>query len=63
MCDMHMVFKTGTVFLRVADPHLISDQIGVRTIQTHMCRLLPADLAPPPPLCTTHHEHIVSSAR
>ena len=44
MCDMHMLYKTGTVCLRVADPHFIFDRIGVRTIQTHMCRLLPEDL-------------------
>ena len=45
MCDMHMLCKTGTVCLRVADPHLIFDHIGVRKIRTHMRRLLPADLA------------------
>ena len=45
MCDMHMVCKTGTVFLRVADPNFVFDHIGVRTIRTHMCRLLPEDLS------------------
>ena len=44
MCDMHMLYKTGTVCLRVADPHFIFDRIGVRTIQIHMCSLLPEDL-------------------
>ena len=46
ICAMHMLYKTGTVCLRMADPHFIFDRIGVCTIQTHMCRLLPADLAP-----------------
>ena len=45
MCAMHMLCKTGMVCLRVADPHPVFDRIGVRTIRTHMCRLLPADLA------------------
>ena len=45
MCAMHMLCKTGTVCLKVADPHFIFGRICVRTIQTHMCRLLPADLA------------------
>ena len=45
MCDMQMLHKTGMVCLRVADPYLIFDRIGVRTIQTHMCHLLLADLA------------------
>ena len=45
MCAMHMLCKTGTVCLRVADPHFIFDRIGVRTIQTHMCHLLTEDLA------------------
>ena len=44
MCDMHRLCKTGTVCLGVADPHFIFDRIGVRTIRTHMCRLLPEDL-------------------
>ena len=42
---MHMLCKLGTVFIRVADPHFIFDRIGVRTIRTHMCRLLTEDLA------------------
>ena len=45
MCAMHMLCKTGTVFLRVADPHFMFDCIGVRTIRTHVCRLLLADIA------------------
>ena len=45
MCAMHMLCKKGTVCLRVADPHFIFDRIGVRTIRTHMCHLLPADLS------------------
>ena len=45
MCAMHMLCKTGTVCLRVADPHFIFDQICVRTILTYMCCLLPSDLA------------------
>ena len=42
MCDMHMLFKTGTVFLRVADTHFIFERIYVLTLRTHMCLLLPA---------------------
>ena len=38
---MHMMYKAGTVCLRVVDPHFIFDGIGVRIIRTHMCRLLP----------------------
>ena len=45
VCVMHMLCKTGTGFLRVADPHFIFDRIGVCTIRTHMCRHLPEDLA------------------
>ena len=45
MCAMHILCKTGTVFLSVSDPHLIFDCIGVRTIRTHTCRLLPEYLA------------------
>ena len=45
MCDMQILCKTGTVCLRMADPHFIFYRIGVCTIQTHLCRLLPADLA------------------
>ena len=45
MCAMYMLCKTGTVCLRVTDPHFIFDLIGVRIIQTQMCRLLPEDLA------------------
>ena len=41
---MHMLCKTGTVCPRVADPYIIFDRIGVRTIRTHMCCLLLADL-------------------
>ena len=42
---MHMLCKTGTVCLRVADSHFISDRICVRTLLTHMHCLLPEDLA------------------
>ena len=45
MFAMHMLCKTGTDCLRVADPHFIFDCICVRTIQTHMRRLIMADLA------------------
>ena len=45
VCAMHMLYKTGTFCLRVADPHFIFYRIGVCTIRTHMCCLLPADLA------------------
>ena len=45
MCAMKMLCKTVTVYIRVAEPHLIFDRIGVRTIRTHMCRLLPENLA------------------
>ena len=45
MCAMHMMCKTGTFFLSVADPHFFFDRISVSTIRTHMCRLLPEDLA------------------
>ena len=45
MCAMHMLCKIGTVCIKVADPHFIFDHIGVRTIRTHMCSLLPAELA------------------
>ena len=45
MRDMHMLCKTGTIFLRVEYPHFIFDRISVRTIQIHMCHLLPSDLA------------------
>ena len=45
MCDIHMLCKIGTVCLRVSDPQFIFDRISVRTIQIHMCRLLPADLS------------------
>ena len=45
MCDMHMLCKIGTVCLRVEDSHFIFERICVRTIQTHMRRLLPADLS------------------
>ena len=42
---MFMLCKTVTVYLRVADPHLIFDRIYVITIRTHMRRLLTVDLA------------------
>ena len=45
MCYMYMLCKTGTVCLWVADSHFIFDRIGVCTIRTHMCRLLPSELA------------------
>ena len=45
MSAMHILRKTGTVYLRVADPRFIFDRISVRTIQTHMCRLLLAYLS------------------
>ena len=45
MCAVHMLCKTGTVCFMVADPNFIFDRIGVHTIQTHMCHLLPADLS------------------
>ena len=32
MCDMHMLYKTGTVCLRVEDQHFIFDRICVCTI-------------------------------
>ena len=44
MCYVHMLCKTITAFLRVADPYFIFDRIRVRTIRTHMCRLLPEEL-------------------
>ena len=44
MCSIHTLCKAGTVCIRMADPHLIFDRIGVCTIRTHMCRLLPEDL-------------------
>ena len=45
MCALYMMCKTETVCLRMADPHYIFDRIGVCTIRTHMCFLLPEDLA------------------
>ena len=45
MCAIHMLCKKGTVCLRVSDSHFVFGRIGVRTIRTHMCHLLPADLA------------------
>ena len=45
MCAMHILCKTGTVCLMVADPHFIFDCICVRTLRTHMRPLLWADLA------------------
>ena len=45
MCAIHMLCKTGYNFFRVADPNFIFDRIGVRTIRTHMRRLLTVDLA------------------
>ena len=44
MCAMHMLYKTLTVCVRVAEPHFIFDRIGVCKIQRHMCCLLPAEL-------------------
>ena len=41
---MHMLCKTGTVFLRVEDPYFIFDLIYVYTLQTHMLLLIPEDL-------------------
>ena len=41
---MNMLRKTGTVCLRVTDPHFISDRICVCTIQKHTRRILPEDL-------------------
>ena len=45
MCDMHILYRKVTVCLGVADPHFIFDRIGVCTIRTHMCHLLPEDLS------------------
>ena len=45
MCAIHMLYKTGTVCLRVADPHFIFDRICVHTIRTNMRNLLTVDLA------------------
>ena len=45
MCSIHTLCKAGTVCIRMADPHLIFDRIGVCTIRTHMCCLRPEDLA------------------
>ena len=45
MCDIYMLCKTGTVSLGVADRHFIFDHTCVCTLQTHMRRLLPTDLA------------------
>ena len=44
MCDIHMLHKTRTVCLRVAEPHLIYNRICICKFQTHMCCLLPEDL-------------------
>ena len=44
MCAMYMLCKTGTVCLRVSDPNSVFERICVRTIQTHMCHILPGDL-------------------
>ena len=44
MCDMHMLYKTGTVCLRVSDPYFISDRIYFCTVRTHLCRVLMAEL-------------------
>ena len=41
---MYMLYKTGPIYLRVADPHFIFERICVRTIRTHM-RHIPADFA------------------
>ena len=45
MCAMHMLLKTVTVCLRVADPNFIFDHICVCTIRTHMRHILPEDLS------------------
>ena len=45
VCDMHMLCKTGSVCLRVVDPHLIFDRICVRTNETQTLSLLTEDLA------------------
>ena len=45
MYAIHIMCKTGTVFIRVAYPHFIFDHIDVRTIRTHMCSFLPEELA------------------
>ena len=45
MCDMNMLCKTGTVCLRVTDPHFIFERICVHKIQTHIRLLLPEDIA------------------
>ena len=44
MCAMYMMCKTVTLCLRLADPHFSFYLIGVCTIRTHVCRLLPEDL-------------------
>ena len=44
VCSAHAV-QNGNGCLRLADPHLIFDRIGVRTIRTQMCCLLPEELA------------------
>ena len=45
MCAMHMMCKIGTVCIRVSYTYFIFDRIFVSTIPTHMCRILPEDLA------------------
>ena len=45
MCAIHMLWKTGTVCLRLVEPHFIFDRMDVRTIRTYMCNLLTEDLA------------------
>ena len=45
MCDMYMLFKSGTVCLRVADPHFVSNLTSIRTFQSHLLCLLPEDIA------------------
>ena len=40
-----MLCKTGTVCIRVADPHFNLDHIYARTILTHVCLLLLAYLS------------------
>ena len=42
---MHMLYKTGTVCLRVTGPHLIFDHICVRTLRTHIRCIIPEDIA------------------
>ena len=47
MCAMHMMFKTGMVFIRLAEPNFIFYRICVRSLRTQIRRLIPEDLALP----------------